>query len=935
MDENKYVEVTIANSNAEIPVSDAEHVHSTLSIIREYGNSSGPHLSFGKAFSKYVRNSKSTKYGEFDHASGKKDHSTDAFDIDLLLKYYACSSSMENSINKMFGITGDKGTPCLHDPLDSQVCKDTDRRPLIELGAVHKVFNLLPSESFENVTSLASHLRDAVIKLQSLLSRCNINEFKQILSSDPSIKICEHCGVISCSKPRNTSMESRQSPPRTSYFLNTQIFSNKDTENTKLQRTAEKFHTKKQQSAKRFGKYCDTRKSSPVFTRYSDKKQNCRLTDKKSADDVKPDDERSENAPQRVEIMIAERENGVETGKTRIVQSVVSEPKHNKMRVRDGAASKKKHLRSCNNVFQASESLFAKGQKPAASQSSDKTNHVEKTLDQDCTKIPAVDRDSQRTKSFKSADCDATASLVDSKTKEGRVSLTRSERSSNEMNEKVVKDISYEKSKIDGSRPEVSPPKSTEDVMSHCNVDSIIDTMTYLAHGRFDSTDIKQDEFVVQYNDRAWMQSRNSNNRHRFILHAGRDCDPQLASVFNMNDESKHPDRTGSKNKFGNAKNISRSNERSVSLACVIEDDSLEDCTKVLAPQLDSDRSASSSSAENMIREWMNCPQEGKSSADVNNHEITISSSPLIIGLDVKLQTPGTNDKCLCCRETSIDKQQDLQTKHSNGKKEKDLSSVSNDQEEAHLSMEQVVRTCDQNLKLQGSQESVNSDAKKKRCKQVDSTASKKFSIKQFLESFKSIKTAKSTKRKDSKLNWKPSSLSSKNLSHSSMKNVPRRISYNESSFKSLIDDDRGHGEVANTLSLYRKILENTKGMDWDSFKRFIGRLHASQKELWRDICNAIDNEAKRLADKGDGVTEVCIEISSVPGKGTKHAERSCSNEIVFEMDMTLRDVEGFLDSELALPEKSQLDTLWRASEVIRVRNDDVCNTEVASNQAE
>ncbi|XP_078040087.1 uncharacterized protein LOC144471677 [Augochlora pura] len=905
MVENKYAEV-IANFDTEIPVTDAKGARSALSTIREHGNLSGSQLYPGKVF-KYVKNSRSMKYDEFDNSTGKKEHSTEPFDIDLLLKHYAGNSSMESSINKMFGTTTNKGTPCSRDPLDSEVCKGADRGPLIELGAVHKAFNLLPPESFENVSPLASRLRDAIIKLQSLLSRCNNNELEQILSSDPSIKLCERCGMISYSKPGNASMESRQSPPRTSYFLNTQIFSSKDAEDMKARKTVEKFRTKKQLSAKRFGKYCD--RYSPDFPQHSEKKQNRKLTEQRSAVDVEPDDKKLGNASQRVEIMIAERENGVETGKTRIVQSVVSEPKPNKTRVHDNAVPKKRHLQSCNNVLQASESLFAERQRPTALRSNDKTSRCEKT-DQDCVV--------EHAKFFESADRNATASLIDS-----NQSSTRSEGSANGMSEKVVKDISYEKSKVDESRPQITPSKDTEDAMNHCSVDSIIDTMTYLAHGPFDSTDTKQEELVVQFNDGAWMQSRNSNNRRRFILHADRDCDPRLASVFNMyDDRSKRLDLSGSKNKYENVKN--RSNERSASLTCMIENDSLEDCSKVLAPRLDSDRSASSSSAENMIREWMSCPRKNESNDDVHNQEITISSSPLIIGLDVKLQTPGTNDKCLCCRETSIDKQRDLQTKRSDENKKRDLSSPSNDQEEAHLSVKLRNR----------SQESLGSDARKKRCKQVDSTASKKFGMRQFFESLRSIKTARSAKAKDSKY-WKSSTLSGKNLSYSSMKNVPRRISYNESSFKSLIDDDRGHGEVANTLSLYRKILENTKELDWDSFKRFIGRLHASQKALWRDICNAIDNEAKRLADKGDGITEVCIEISSVRCEGTKRAERPCSNEIVFEMDMTLGDVEGFLDSEPAPAEKSQLDTLWRASEVIRVRNDHVCNIEVASNQAE
>ncbi|XP_076295594.1 uncharacterized protein LOC143216434 [Lasioglossum baleicum] len=913
MNENEDIEVTITNPDME--VSNAEHAHSTLSTIREHNNPVSPQLSFGNDHPRYIKNSKSLRSDEFYHISDKKEHSSEPFDIDLLLRYYACNSSMEKSINKMFETKVDKN--CLHDPHSSQVCKDTDRGPLIELGAVNRVFNLLHRESFENVSSLTFPFRDTIIKLQSLLSRYNSNELQQILSSDSSMKVCQHCGVISCSKSRSKSVESRQSPPRTSYFLNTQIFSNDNTD-SKAHRTIEKFYnTKKQQ--KRFGKCSDSQKSS-TCKRYDDNKKNSKSTD--STD--KPDGKVSGNTAQRVEIMIAERENGVETEKTRIVQSVVSEQVSE-----ESKTANKKDLQSCINVFQAAEPLFVKGEKISLPKCSDKASEIEKIQKEEsnknCMKTIAVAVDpkaSQNTKPVNLAMPNDVLSFVDNnllRRKQIRQkSPIGSQSSMNKTNEKVLKDIFFEKSKADGS--EIPQLKSMQDVMNNCNIDSIIDTMAYLAGGRFDSTYKKQDEFVVQFNDRSWVQSRNSNNRRCFILHAGRDGDPQLDTAFNMYGESKHPDRTTSKNKFGNAKNTLRSSEQSASLTCVMEDDSLENCTKANL-RVDSDHSGSSSSAENMIREWMSCSQKEDRSG-VNSRDITVSSSPVIIGLDVNLQTPGINDKCVCCTETSIDMQRDPEVKHSNEKRDSFLSS--NDRSRTHTSGE--------NSKVGNSKESVSSDAKKKKCEQVDSSGTKKFGIKRFLESLKSIKSWRSMKYKQSK----SSTSSNKNFLHSSVsRKVARRINYNESSLKSLIDNNRGHGEVANTLTLYRKILEDTKEMDWDSFRRFIGKLHASQKELWHDICDAIDNEAKRLADKGDGVTEVCIEISSVPGKGTKHAERSCSNEIVFEMDMTLRDVEGFLDSELASAEKRQLDTLWRASEVIRVRNDDVCNTEVASNQAE
>ncbi|XP_031838227.2 uncharacterized protein LOC116429425 [Nomia melanderi] len=906
MDGSKYVEVTITDPDVEVPVSDTQHIHSALSTIQEYDNSNIPQLSLVNLFPGHVQNSKSFKSDDiFSKSSEENKISIQPFDIDLLLRYYACNSSMEKSINKMFEATGDR------------VCKDVDRGSLVELGAVYRVFNLLQRESFGNILSFVTPFRDAAIKLQSLLRRYSNNELEQIFASDPSIKICKYCGVISCSNKTSESIGSRRSPPRTSYFLNTQTLSDNTNRNngSELCRATEKFDTQKPLSTKRIGKYYNSRKNITSGYKRLDNRRSDNSTDRSSTD--KHDDK---IPSQQVEIMIAEREDVADTAKS--VQNVASEQ----------ISENKKTLRNQMSSLQRSEPSSIKAEKFTV-ENCNVADDTEKKLNENDAMVARVAdvTTSVYAELFKLHNNKDLTSLVDdsvSRKKRTHEPVIRSQRSIDETSEKFVKDILYEQSGTDDSNFKIDKQhKNIQGAKDSHEVDSIINTMTYLAHSRLGSADTKQDEFVSQLNDRARIKSRASNNRRRFILHASRDCNPQLDSAFDMHNELKNSGGGVRGNKCENFEHLSRSNEQSTSLSCLMEDDSLENISRAFSPPVNSDQSVSSSSAENMIREWMKCPRtKSESSSRIDNCGITVSSTPLIIGLDVKLQTPGTNDKCVYCTQTSIDKHV-LQHKDSTGTRVKDALLSSNVQKDNELSTAQVSQVTSENSRHDISQDSISDNVKKRRSK--GSLGSKKFSIKQILGSLKPMKL------KQSKTNSKFSTLSEKNSSNGSIKNVTRRISYNESFLKSLIKDDEECDEVADTLLLYRKILEGTEEMDWEDFQRFIEKLHSSQKDLWRDICSAINNEAKRLADKGDGTTEVCIEISSVHCKGTKQGERSCGNEIVFEMDMTLGDLERFLDRKLASTKKRQLDTFRRASEVIRVRNDDVCDTKVVSNQAE
>lgn len=104
-------------------------------------------------------------------------------------------------------------------------------------------------------------------------------------------------------------------------------------------------------------------------------------------------------------------------------------------------------------------------------------------------------------------------------------------------------------------------------------------------------------------------------------------------------------------------------------------------------------------------------------------------------------------------------------------------------------------------------------------------------------------------------------------------------------------------GEKMKISSMYRRILNGEEGMDWETFQQLVETLHPAQRELWRDVCKFVKNEAKRIAG-----SEVYIEVKSISRKSTnKENNQSTKNadEISIEMDMNLKDVEDFFENKL------------------------------------
>lgn len=123
----------------------------------------------------------------------------------------------------------------------------------------------------------------------------------------------------------------------------------------------------------------------------------------------------------------------------------------------------------------------------------------------------------------------------------------------------------------------------------------------------------------------------------------------------------------------------------------------------------------------------------------------------------------------------------------------------------------------------------------------------------------------------------------------------------NELNFEKISSET--NNEMSETLkisSLYKKILNGEEGMDWETFQQLVETLHPPQRELWKDVCNVVKNEAKRVSG-----TQVCIEVKSISSKKSKirkkddTGNKNNANEISIEMDMKLKDVEDFFEKKL------------------------------------
>ncbi|XP_012136212.2 uncharacterized protein LOC105661949 isoform X1 [Megachile rotundata] len=800
MDQGKYIEVTIVESE-EIPTSDTCSMKASSTNQAHDRSKVHQRLQNVSIFSNIERPSFQRRTDCFN----KLDQ---PLDIDLLLRYYACNSSMEKSINSVLKSINER---CL-DSVEG--CEDT-RGPLVELRAASKICDSLKESSSP---SSLFRFHDILSKLQRLIGLCSEKKLDEILSNDPSMQMCRHCGVISCSKSLNP-VEPRKSPPNTSYFLSTDIFSSSTEIETRKQ--IKKSNKKEQVKKERY----DPQKK---FTskHYKSSKKNCM---------------KQEIVNRRVETMVAEREND-----SKIPEKVIEllDQKLSPFRREEGmktdsaielSQTKIDNIKSKNVIKNNAGANFANGF------SSDKRfDDYKQEVDVSCNK-----------------------------------------NNLNESTERIVKDILYETPKrefeaenlITGSRCNqnrlTSPQENTQ----------LVNVMACLARGRPELLGKRKKELVSQP-DETCVHSRCS-DQYSFILHAGQTDNARLNLDSFMHEPISEKSRSSKRSsdlRTSRYKNEHKPLKSVESLTCLMEEDSLENCANI-AQSTESE--ISSSSCENMIREWV------KSSMDKE-----------IKGQIVSEQSTNRSDAELGIQATSI-----AQRHYGTHSLKKTWRS---------MTPRRPQNSFGQTMSL---------DSKPvqrfKAFRKIES-AGGKFFRKQSFELFK--------KRSTEDMNATIKLPGNHSLGDY-FKNIKRRIVYNESSLRKVVD--AGIPEEVEALWLYRKVLESTERMEWQSFQRFVEELHPNHKDLWRSICEVINSEARRLEESYS--TEVCIEITSASSKESG----TCDDEIVFEMDITLEEVKRCLHRQLASTEKAQLDILQRVNEVIKVRNDDVCDTEALFNQAE
>ncbi|XP_076759785.1 uncharacterized protein LOC143428637 [Xylocopa sonorina] len=781
MDQNEHIEVRTVKPVAEIPISESKYFVKTLSTIPECESSK-----VSRIIKEDVSHSINSKSNVENLPTPKEridslQDSNAPFDIDLLLRRYACNSNMAKSIKEVLGRT------------DDPISEASNRGPLLELGAACKIFTFLKQSSSNHSLLSTLRYRDALTKLESLIRGYSKETLQEFLSIDPSMRMCKHCGVISCERSSDISIGSRRSPPKTSYFLSTKILSDivKNGEDKLVtHRRVRRISSKKGRMTKRVGNYV---------------KEN---TNSYPSRELSSNVDRDDKSCQRIKIMAAERENGGETSQQ---LETISNSEARDGAKNDTIANVKNNLlydSYFNRVNYTNEFIhYAPNNKPIKQET-----------------------------------------------------LSNSPLSVHKSDEKIVKDILYENSQL--------------------HLDDIVEQ---------DCVSLRDKQAIKPLTITKQNQVMNiieditpPNSKKNFVLHRISDYNPYPNSEYlirhkfmSSNKTIKNRDKSSnilsndSQNYLEQCKYMEpiKNIQQFSSFPYLIEDDSLENCVKVSRtleqPNESNTTVCSSSSAENMIRKW--------------------------------IKVPGNNT-------LSIDEKQRSDVFSKNYPSERTVSNVVNG-----------------SFKFWNSQESIKNKMDAQDSNDIQIRGSKKSFTKHLLGCFKNIASIKSIKSKEIDTNAKPPSSSGNSLLGDGVKNISRRIIYKESSFKDAINDDENYNKVNDILLLYRKILEGTEGMDWQSFQRFVEHIHPSHKDSWRDICKSINDNAKRVADENGGGTEICIEISSVTSERFRRETETCGDEIVFEMDITLGDVERCLGSQRAFSEKEQLGGFESASELTKV----------------
>lgn len=524
--------------------------------------------------------------------------------------------------------------------------------------------------------------------------------------------------------------------------------------------------------------------------------------------------------------------------------------------------------------------------------------------------------------------------------------------------EEVVRKISYEpKSQIDdplagdwrGSRDPRSIRRPALGGMRD-DIYSMANTVKYLARGRFTSPnkeDENDDGFPLKLRERRCtrLKARNATREQSSVLYTSRDDRPQRDSGFWLfDDESRRLTEVADEYRCSLISRLD-SNRKIASVAAstlrrsettertkktrsdCAEKDSLEDCTLLEQRKESGTTTLSSSSAENLIHEWIGSPdrKDEISDVDIPRGRRLVSSKPYLdIARHVRdeiakerisdgakkstrqprecsdvlprLSSETRRRICRLIESLLLNSPRDLTICSEKKRSTADGGDLPRDSapsatvalvsdnyfttddeitnicaDDCATMTELFAPTKDKNCSL-GRRDNIEKTSGQNSDRSEDS-----------VKIFRKNTTARASSDKFGKMG----------LAHDSVRKIARQIIYKNVSPKNLSDNDEEN--IAYVSQIYWQILENSSNMDWDGFRKLVEVLHPCQRELWRDICRTIGEEADRAAV--DGNTEVCIEISPVDREGSPETSGVMARtwEIVFELDMTLKDVEGFL----------------------------------------
>lgn len=768
----------------------------------------------------------------------------------------------------------------------SKICGDTSNALFIELGAVCKVLDCITNSDSKISSATNGRCNEISRTLRRALARRRGKKLEDLLSNDSSLYRCERCGVISCLlRPSLATERVKENRRKTRHDV---VPAERDCINN--ERNNEKAEISISDA--------ENNVQSEIFVSGAEVNRRIKYKNKSNGTESLPINERAFVTKHRVES--PKRANNVSNE-----------------RKLDDKMKNKSHLD--NSVLQRLFTDFRNNEEHNSAARNNYSRNYESSM---------------VTKAY--ADIDR---------------------------EEIVREISYEpKLQIDDSLAGDWRAKGVQKIQGlqrlferHNDVYSAIDTVKYLARGQFATPDKREVDLFSKMQEGRRTRLEDARKGQSSVLYGSRDDYPPRDSGFWLFDESGHlPEidechylptslRVDNNRENHNVARNSDTRERKKKIAdswsdCT-EKDSLEDCS-VLGRGGESNTTFSSSSAENMIHEWMGSPDEKD---EINNidgdiprgHRLVSSRPSLDIARHVRAEiardrisdnagksmreprthesnflaqlSPGTRRKIrrVIKQMLSLNSAEDLTfycerclTSDASSDK-KLLHTRSTDATFVHSNKlfevdKGVTNICADDYiptKLSAGEKNSRKQDNSANTRSRDSAASRDFVEIPHENTTAPVLDDKSERGKIGSAG----SFASK---------IARRITYKDEPLRDIAGDEHAEAEI---LPIYREILENSGDMDWDGFRALVEALHPGQRELWRDVCRTI-------GEKADGGAEVCIEISPVspeeaPGTG---GETACAREIVFELDMTLKDVEDFLNKR---PTEEHLDTHKNAGE--------------------